>query len=87
MQGSVILDTSVVFRWFRQGQVLAEHALAQTARRSFSIIVHDYYPDLEIEDIRACVQCAIDVIVVEDINIAAVDVEPGRHRFRKLPRP
>jgi uncharacterized protein (DUF433 family) len=37
----------------------------------FSDILRDYYPDLEPEDIRACVQYAIDVIAVEDINIAA----------------
>jgi uncharacterized protein (DUF433 family) len=38
---------------------------------SFEEIIQDYYPDLEIEDIRACIQYAIDVIVVEDIHIAA----------------
>ena len=37
----------------------------------FSEIVRDYYPALEIEDVRACVQYAIDVISAEDINIAA----------------
>jgi len=39
---------------------------------SFEEIIQDYYPDLEIEDIRACIQYAIDVIAVEDIHIAAV---------------
>ena len=39
--------------------------------RGFSEIVKDYYPDLEIEDVRACVQYAIDVIAAEEINIAA----------------
>jgi uncharacterized protein (DUF433 family) len=29
----------------------------------FEEITQDYYPDLEIEDIRACIQYAIDVIV------------------------
>jgi uncharacterized protein (DUF433 family) len=38
---------------------------------SFEEIIQDYYPDLEIEDIRACIQYAIDVIVAEDIHIAA----------------
>jgi uncharacterized protein (DUF433 family) len=38
---------------------------------SFEEIIQDYYPDLEIEDIRACIQYAIDVIAVEDIHIAA----------------
>jgi uncharacterized protein (DUF433 family) len=36
----------------------------------FSDIIHDYYPDLEPEDIRACVQYAIDVLAVEDIRLA-----------------
>jgi len=38
----------------------------------FAEIIQDYYPDLEIEDVRACVQYAIDVVTVEDICIAAV---------------
>ena len=36
---------------------------------SFSEIIEAYYPDLDIEDIQACVQHAIDVIAVEDIHI------------------
>jgi uncharacterized protein (DUF433 family) len=38
---------------------------------SFSDIIRDYYPDLEPEDIRACIQYAIDVVAVEDIHLAA----------------
>ncbi|HUQ71748.1 MAG TPA: DUF433 domain-containing protein [Planctomycetaceae bacterium] len=30
----------------------------------------DYYPDLSAEDIRACVQYAIDLIALEDIRLA-----------------
>ncbi|MGA2706157.1 MAG: DUF433 domain-containing protein [Isosphaeraceae bacterium] len=37
---------------------------------SFSQIIQDYYPDLEAEDIRACIQYAIDVVAVEDIRLA-----------------
>lgn len=37
---------------------------------SFSEIIRDYYPDLQPEDIRACVQYAIDVVAVEDIHLA-----------------
>jgi uncharacterized protein (DUF433 family) len=39
-------------------------------RLSFSQIIQDYYPDLEPEDIRACIQYAIDVVAVEDIRLA-----------------
>ena len=37
---------------------------------SFEEIVQDYYPDLEIEDIRACLQYAIEVIVAKATHIA-----------------
>ena len=37
---------------------------------SFPQIIQDYYPDLETEDIRACIQYAIDVVAVEDIRLA-----------------
>ncbi len=34
------------------------------------VIRKDYYPDLCAEDIRACVQYAIDLIALEDIRLA-----------------
>jgi uncharacterized protein (DUF433 family) len=37
---------------------------------SFSQIIQDYYPDLEPEDIRACIQYAIDVVAVEEVRLA-----------------
>jgi uncharacterized protein (DUF433 family) len=37
---------------------------------AFPEIIRDYYPDLQPEDIRACVQYAIDVVAVEDIHVA-----------------
>jgi uncharacterized protein (DUF433 family) len=39
---------------------------------SFEKIIQDYYPDLQIEDIRACVQYAMEVVAAEDIHIVAV---------------
>ena len=38
---------------------------------SFSEIIKSYFPDLDPEDIRACVQYAMDVVAVEDIHLAA----------------
>ncbi len=38
---------------------------------SFDEIKQDYYPDLEIEDIKACMDYAIAMIAAEDIRIAA----------------
>jgi uncharacterized protein (DUF433 family) len=37
---------------------------------SFSEIIRDYYPDLQAEDIRACVQYAMDVLAIEEIHLA-----------------
>ncbi len=36
---------------------------------SFEEIIKDYYPDLEAEDISACIQYAIDVLDIEDIHV------------------
>jgi uncharacterized protein (DUF433 family) len=36
----------------------------------FQDIIRDYYPDLEAEDIRACVRYAIEVLGAEDLHIA-----------------
>jgi uncharacterized protein (DUF433 family) len=30
----------------------------------------DYYPDLEVKDIRACIRLAIDVTEAEEIHLA-----------------
>jgi uncharacterized protein (DUF433 family) len=38
---------------------------------SFEEIIQDYYPDLQVEDIRACIRYAIEVVAAEDIHIAA----------------
>ena len=39
---------------------------------AFDQIIRDYYPDLKPEDIRACIQYAIDVMTAEDIHLATV---------------
>jgi uncharacterized protein (DUF433 family) len=39
---------------------------------SFAEIIQDYYPELQVEDIRACIQYALDIVTVEDIHIATV---------------
>ncbi len=37
----------------------------------FGSIIRDYYPDLKMEDIQACIQYAIDVVQTEDIHLGA----------------
>ena len=36
----------------------------------FHNIVTDYYPDLEVEDVHACVRYAIALVSAEDIHLA-----------------
>ncbi len=36
---------------------------------TFEEILRDYYPDLQPEDIRACIRYAIEVVEAEDIHI------------------
>ena len=36
----------------------------------FEEIVRDYYPDLSEDDVRSCVQYAIDLVSAEDIRFA-----------------
>jgi uncharacterized protein (DUF433 family) len=38
---------------------------------SFADIVKDYYPDLEVDDVRDCVQYAIDTLALEEIHLAS----------------
>ena len=40
---------------------------------SFAEIVRDYYPDLSVDDIRACVQYAIEVVTLEEIHPTAAN--------------
>ena len=40
----------------------------------FEKIIQNYYPDLQIEDIRACIQYAMEIVAAEDIHIVAVPV-------------
>ena len=37
----------------------------------FDEIIRDHYPDIQTEDIRACVRYAIEVLGVEDLHIAS----------------
>jgi len=40
----------------------------------FDQIIQDYYPDLTVEDIRACIQYAIALVAAEDIHLTAIPV-------------
>jgi len=36
---------------------------------SFNEIIQDYYPDLRVEDIRACLRYAIALVAAEEIHL------------------
>jgi len=38
---------------------------------SFAEIIRDYYPDLQVQDIRACLQYAIALVASEDIHLVS----------------
>jgi len=38
---------------------------------SFNDIIQSYYPDLQVEDIRACLQYAIALVAAEDIHLVS----------------
>ena len=37
---------------------------------SFETVVHDYYPELQVEDVRACVRYAMEIVAAEEIHVA-----------------
>ena len=39
---------------------------------SFEQIIRDYYPDITVKDIKACIQYAIALVAAEDIQLVAV---------------
>jgi len=41
---------------------------------SFEAIIQDYYPDLQVEDIRACLRYAIALVAAEDIHLVSASV-------------
>ncbi|MEW5868618.1 MAG: DUF433 domain-containing protein [Chloroflexota bacterium] len=39
---------------------------------AFDEIIREYYPELQVEDIRACLQYAIALVASEDIHLRSV---------------
>jgi uncharacterized protein (DUF433 family) len=37
---------------------------------SFTTIIKDYYTELKVEDIQACIEYAIDIVAAEEIHIS-----------------
>jgi uncharacterized protein (DUF433 family) len=55
------------------GTRIPVQSVLELVREGFTLveITRDYYPDLSPEDIQACIQFAIDMLVVEEIHLSA----------------
>lgn len=38
---------------------------------TFDEILANYYPDIQLEDIKACLKYVIDIVIAEDVHISA----------------
>jgi uncharacterized protein (DUF433 family) len=73
MQSRISVDPQIHFgKPCVVGTRIPVHNVLELVREgiSFSQVVADYYPDLVDDDIRACVQYAIDLLAVENIHLA-----------------
>ncbi len=71
----IVLDPNVHFGkpCVAETRILVENVLELVQENiSFDDIIAKYYPDLDIEDIKACVQYAADLIRSEEIHAEAV---------------
>jgi len=41
---------------------------------TFDQVIRDYYPDITVEDVRACVRYAIALVAAEDIHLTVAPV-------------
>ncbi len=73
MDGRIAIDPAIHFgKPCVAGTRIPVQSVLELIREglSFSQIIQDYFPDLDADDIRACVQYAMDVVAVEDIRLA-----------------
>ena len=73
MRDRVVVDPNVHFgKPCVAGTRIPVQSVLELVREGlgFERIIRDFYPDLTPDDIRACVQYAIDVLAAEDIHLA-----------------
>ena len=73
MQDRITVDPEIHFgKPCVTGTRIPVQSVLELIREGFGFeqILRDYYPDLEPDDLRACVQNAIDVLAAEDIHLA-----------------
>jgi len=54
------------------GTRIPVHAVLELVQAdiSFDVIARDYYPDLTVEDVQACVEYAVNLIKSEEVHLA-----------------
>lgn len=74
METRISIDPNIHFGkpCVQNTRILVHDVLALVrAGIAFPAIVRDYYPDLTIDDVQACVQYAMDIVSLEDIHLTA----------------
>jgi len=74
-KGRIIVNPQVHFgQPCIAGTRIPVYAVLELVREGipFEQIVRDYYPDLTVEDIKACVDYAVNLIKAEEVHIEVV---------------
>ncbi len=74
MDGHIVVDPQIHFgKPCLRGTRIPVRDVLELVREgiAFPDIRRDYFPELSVEDIQACVQFAMDVISLEEIHLAA----------------
>ncbi|MFA0740974.1 MAG: hypothetical protein DFNUSKGM_001082 [Candidatus Fervidibacter sacchari] len=72
-KGRITVDPKVHFgQPCIAGTRIPVYAVLELVREGipFDEIVRDYYPDLTVEDVRACVDYAVQLIKAEEVHLA-----------------
>jgi outer membrane protein TolC len=68
-----LADSALQEKSLESSPLFAQHRkMLEAAKAKVDLAQKDYYPDLTDEDIRACVQYAMDIVAVEDVHIDLV---------------
>jgi uncharacterized protein (DUF433 family) len=74
MHDRIAVDAQVHFgKPCVRGTRIPVHDVLELVREAipFAEIVRSYFPELAVEDIRACIQYAMDIVGLEEIHLTA----------------
>jgi uncharacterized protein (DUF433 family) len=73
MTGKIAVDSQIHFgKPCIAGTRITVQSVLELVREGIDTarIIRDFFPDLKPDDVRACIQYAIDVLAAEDIHLA-----------------